>query len=153
MPPRVSANRTGSQLEQSVETLLGQAGYDVVPAAPLFFALRYMGQAIYARQCETGQDIYGKRRRVDFILYHPVRWPDSLVIQCKWQASSGTVDEKYPFEVLSIRANGFPAIIILDGGGYTKKSAAWLRAQAGKNCLLHVFNLGDFQRFVSSGQL
>lgn len=153
MPPRVSANRTGSQLEQTVAALLRQAGYDWVPTAPLFFALRDMGQAIYARQCETGRDIYGKRRRVDFILYHPVKWPESLVIQCKWQASSGSVEEKYPFEVLSINLDGIPAIIVLDGGGYSDGAATWLRGQAGKNRLLHVFSLGDFQRFVSQGRL
>ena len=153
MPPRISANRTGSGLEQSVEALLQQAGYDRVPSAALFFALRDMGQAIYAPQCTTGRNIYGMNRTVDFILYHPRKWPESMVIQCKWQASGGTVDEKFPFEVLSINADGYPAIIILDGGGYRPGAETWLRGQAGKNCLKHVFNLGDFQRFVSRGQL
>ena len=150
---RIEGNRTGSTLEQSVEALIEQAGYDLVPSAPLFFALRDMEQAIYASQCETGRDIYGIRRRVDFILYHPRKWPESLVIQCKWQASGGTVDQKYPFEVLSINADGYPAIIVLDGGGYTAGSAQWLRNQAGKNRLRHVFTLGDFQRFASRGEL
>ena len=151
--PRISGNRTGSRLEQSVEELLVQAGYDPVSSAPLFFALREMEQPIYARQCPTGRDIYGKRRRVDFILYHSRKWPDSLVIQCKWQASSGSVEDKYPFEVLSIQLDGYPAIILLDGGGYTVGAAQWLKGQAGKNQLKHVFSLGDFQRFASRGEL
>lgn len=150
---RIEANSTGSSLEQSVERLIDQAGYDCVPSAPLFFALRDMEQAIYARQCVTGRDIYSIQRRVDFILYHPRKWPESLVIQCKWQASGGTVDQKYPFEVLSIMADGYPAIIVLDGGGYTAGSAQWLRSQAGKNRLRHVLTLGDFQRFASRGEL
>ena len=153
MQPKISGNITGSRLEQSVEGLLVQAGYDPVPTAPLFFALRDMEQPIYARQCETGRDIYGKRRRVDFILYHPRKWPDSLVIQCKWQASSGSVEEKYPFEVLSIQVDGYPAIVLLDGGGYSSGAEQWLKVQAGKNQLKHVFNMGDFQRFASRGQL
>ncbi len=151
--PRIEGNRMGSNLEQSVERLLLQAGYDAVPSAPLFFALRDLDQAIYARQCETGRDIYGHRRRVDFILYHPRKWPDSLVIQCKWQASGGTVDEKFPFEVLSLNADGGPAIIVLDGGGYRRGAEQWLRGQAGNNRLIHVFSLGDFQRFASRGEL
>lgn len=49
-------------------------------------------------------------------------WPDGLVIQCKWQASSGSVEEKYPFEVLNIQKDEYPTIIVLDGGGYSKGS-------------------------------
>ena len=150
--PRIEGNLTGSNLEQSVERLVRQAGYDSVPAA-MFFALRDLDQVIYARQCETGRDIYGKRRRVDFILYHPRKWPESLVVQCKWQAVGGSVEEKYPFEVLSMNADGYPGIIVLDGGGYSVGAAQWLRGQAGNNRLRHVFSLGDFQRFVSRGQL
>ena len=85
--------------------------------------------------------------------YHPRKWPASLVIQCKWRASGGTTDEKYPFEVLSINADGYPAIIILDGEGYRRGAAMWLRGQAGRNYLKHGFNPGDFQQFVSRGQL
>ena len=125
----------------------------MVPSASLFFALRDMNQPIYARQCHTGRDLYGKRRRVDFILYHPQKWPDSLVIQCKWQASSGSVEEKYPFEVLSIEVDGYPTIILLDGGGYSNGAKQWLKGQTRRNQLKHVFNLGDFQRFASGGHL
>ena len=85
--------------------------------------------------------------------YPPQRWPDCLVIQCKWQASPGSVEEKYPFEVLSIQLNEFNTIIVLDGGGYSKGAEMWLRSQAGKNKLLHVHNLGEISRFHSQGRL
>lgn len=153
MATRLNANRTGPRLEQFVAGLLDDAGYQAVKPASLFFALREMEQPIYARQCEAGRDIYGKMRRVDFLVYHPRKWPQSLVIQCKWQASSGSVEEKYPFEVQSIQQVGYPAIIILDGGGYSRGAEQWLKAQAGKNNLKHVFSQGDFQRFVSRGEM
>ena len=63
------------------------------------------------------------------------------------------VDEKLSFEVLSINADGYPAIVVLDGGGYRQGAKQWLRGQAGKNRLLYVFNLGDFQRYASRGEL
>lgn len=69
----------------------------------MFFPLRELEQPIYTRQLETGKDIYGKRQFVDLILYHPRLWPACLVVQCKWQASTGSVDQKFPFEVLSIQ--------------------------------------------------
>ena len=73
-----------------------------------FFAMRSLNQPIFAEQVDTGAGIYGKRRLVDFALYHPQRWPECLVIQCKWKTSSGSVDEKYPYEVENIAHAGFP---------------------------------------------
>lgn len=115
--------------------------------------MRDLGQPIYAAECFVGSDIYGKNRKVDFVLYHPRKWPNSLVIQCKWQASGGSVEEKYPFEVLNIQQSGYPSIIVLDGGGYSKSAEQWLKGQSGKNLLRHVFNMGEFQRFVSRGEI
>ncbi len=145
------ANRRGRTLENAINDLLSE-DYQRVTSAR-FFALRDLRQPIYAEQCVIGRDIYSKNRRVDFILYHPQRWPDCLVIQCKWQASSGSIEEKYPFEVLSIQLNEFPTIIVLDGGGYTKGSEMWLKGQAGKNKLLHVLSLGEISRFHSQGRI
>ncbi len=45
------------------------------------------------------------------------QWSKCLVIQCKWQVSTGSVEENYPFQVLSIQLNEFDTIIVLDGGG------------------------------------
>ena len=148
------ANRTGLRLEVFVAGILAEAGYREIAPSPLFWAMRAMEQPIYASQCEIERDIYNKRRRVDFILYHPRRWQSCLVVQCKWQASSGSVEEKYPFEVLSIQHNEYPTIVLLDGGGYTRGAEQWLRSQAGGNQLLrHVFSQGDLQRFASRGLL
>ena len=105
------ANKRGRTLENAVVDILDEEYQEVTYA--IFFA----------QQCYIGSDIYGKRRRVDFILYHPTRWPRCLVIQCKWQASSGSIEEKHPFEVLSIQLNEFPTIIVLDSGGYSKDAA------------------------------
>ena len=146
------AQRTGRNLEEFVGGWLSDVGYELATPEN-FFKLRELSQPIFSRQCEIGNDIYGKRRRVDFILYHPQRWPNCLVIQCKWQASPGTVDEKYPFEVLSIQMNEYSTIIVLDGGGYSKGAEQWLKSQAGKDKLLYVFDQGEFQRFASRSRL
>lgn len=146
------ANRRGKELEDNVSRLLEDNGYKLVQPA-LFFAMRKMWQPIYARQVEVGQDIYGKTRRCDILVYNPSIWPDCLVIQCKWQASSGSVEEKYPFEVLNIQKDEYPTIVVLDGGGYSKGSESWLKNQAGKNRLKYVFSLGEIQRFASKGKL
>lgn len=145
------ANRRGRTLENAVNDLLAEEYVQVTTVR--FFALRGLRQPIFAKQCPMGRDIYNRHRRVDFILYHPQRWPSCLVIQCKWQASSGSIDEKHPFEVLSIQLSEFDTVIVLDGGGYGKGAEAWLKEQAGKNKLLHVLSLGEISKFNSQGRI
>jgi len=145
------ANRRRRTLENAINDLLSEEYEQVSPAR--FFALRELRQPIFAEQCPIGRDIYGKQRRVDFILFHPQRRANGLVIQCKWQASSGSVDEKFPFEVLSIQMNEFDTILVLDGGGYSTGAEQRLRGQAGKNKLRHVLSLGEISRFRSQGRL
>lgn len=142
------ANQSGKRLENHVAEVLDDLGYSRVQSK-LFFDLKSrVGNPIYARQCFAGTSLYDSRRRVDIILHHPEKWTDCLIIQCKWQSEKGTVDEKYPFEVLSINKNPYPTIIILEGTGYRPKSKEWLRSQAGKGKLLHVYSLGEFDRFA-----
>ena len=73
------------------------------------------------------------------------------VIQCKWQASSGSVDEKYPYELACINHLSVPTIIVLDGGGYKPGAKEWLLGQVGSGNLRHVFDMGQFARFCSRG--
>ena len=146
------AKRAGDRLEDFVSDILDERRYKFVPPAR-FFPARSLEQPIYTRQFEVGKDIYGRKRRIDAIIYHPRLHPNCLVIQCKWQSSGGSVDEKYPFEVLSIAQNEFNTIIILDGGGYSDGAQQWLLNQSGKNRLLQVFDSGDFARFAGHGRL
>ena len=147
------ANVTGRHLEDFVSLILAQHGYQRIKPSADFFAMSSMEQPIYAKQCLVGKDIYNRDRRVDFIVFHPSKWPNSLVIQCKWQASSGTVEQKYPFEVQSIEKSVYPTVIILDGGGYTDGAKNWLYNQASNGKLKAVMDQGEFQRFAKRGNL
>lgn len=142
------AQQSGKRLENYVAEVLDDLGYSQVQSKLFFNLKNHVENAIYARQCFAGTSLYGRRRRVDIILYHPKKWTDCLVIQCKWQSEKGTVDEKYPFEVLSTNKNPYPTIIILEGTGYRPESEEWLRSQAGKGNLLQVCSLGEFDRFA-----
>ena len=135
------------ELEDFVAGILDKHRYVLVPPAR-FFPARSLEQPIYSRQLEVGKDIYGKSRRVDFMLYHPRQHPNCLVVQCMWQTEHGTTYQKYPFEVLSIAQNEFDTIIVLDGGGYHVGAKQWLINQSGKNRLLDVFSKDEFSRFA-----
>lgn len=142
----------GAAFRAKVRTLLEDRGYEFV-SKDRFFAACILSQPIYSQKCEIGKDMYGKPRRPHFVLHHPRLWKDNLIIQCKWQESSGTTEEKFPFEVKSIAINQIPAIVVLDGGGYSPNAKQWLLNQAGKNNLLHVFSLQEMTKFVTQGRL
>ena len=120
-------------------------------SAPVFMDDTVGNQPCFAAQCVIGESIYGTKRKVDFVLRHPDLWPAGLVIQCKWQASSGSVDEKYPYEVACINHLSFPTLIVLDGGGYKPGAKTWLLGQVGSGNLRHVFDMGQFARFCNGG--
>lgn len=141
------ANIAGTELEDYAAKLLKEKGYAEVDKNQ-FFAMREKEKPIFTRQIEIGEDIYERQRRVDIILYHPHLWAECLVVQCKWQESEGSVDEKYPFEVLSIQKNKYDTIIVLDGGGYAEGAERWLRAQAGKKRLKYVVSRDEFANVV-----
>ncbi|MCY4404616.1 MAG: hypothetical protein OXD54_18775 [Candidatus Poribacteria bacterium] len=144
------ANLSGKRLENHIASVLDDFEYSKVLPKHFFDLKSRVGNPIYARQCYVGTSIYNRRRRVDIILHHPEKWADCLIIQCKWQSKTGSVDEKYPFEVLSIDKNSYSTIIVLDGGGYSSVSGEWLRSQAGKGNLIQVCNLGEFDRFATA---
>ena len=96
---------------------------------------------------------YGKKSLADFALYHPQRLPECLVLQCKWQTSSGSVDEKYPHEVGNIAHAGFPAIMVLDGGGYSEAARQRLLAQSGKRNLMDVCSQSEISRMQAQGRV
>jgi hypothetical protein len=141
------ANYTGGQLEGFIEDTLRRNGYEYVPTLSFDEAAKAGGKPIYTRQYPI-VSIYGTPLKCDFVLYHPTQYPDSLIIESKWQQSAGSVDEKFPFLVMNIREK-YPCatIIVIEGGGYRKGAVEWLRKQVGER-LIHVFNMSEFLQWA-----
>ena len=96
------ANFTGNQLEKVIDGNLQSKGYQFVGIKD-FDKARYLEQPFYTRQYPLCKSIYSTQIKCDFLLYHPEKYPECLVIESKWQQSGGSVDEKYPFLVLNIK--------------------------------------------------
>ena len=69
------------------------------------------------KQVKVGTTVYDSDRYCDFLVLNKDLFPDGLVIECKWQQSAGSVDEKYPFLVVNIMKTGVPTVVLIDGGG------------------------------------
>ena len=101
----------------------------------------------FTTQFNLTDTIYGTKWKVDFLL-HNVKRRKSLVIECKWQQSPGSVDEKYPYLVANIKSQSpYPAIIILDGDGYKPNAKEWLKTQVDEK-LIGVFNMSEFFKWI-----
>lgn len=147
------ANYTGNVQEQFIQSRLNERGYTFIPRKDFDVAL-YLKQPIYSRHYHIGLGIYDTPVQCDFILYHPDKWPDKLAIESKWQQSSGSVDEKFPYLVLNITLRyGCPTIVLCDGGGYKGNAEQWLRNQSSNGNFLSVFSMTEFAAWANSGNI
>jgi hypothetical protein len=71
------------------------------------------------REVPFGKTIIGKNRRIDVFVVHE----DSgraLAIECKYQDSQGTADEKIPYALADMEASRVPGCIAYAGDGFSQ---------------------------------
>ncbi len=74
------------------------------------------GLEIY-EEVHLGTSIIGKQRRVD--LFVVGRSGTVLAVECKYQDSAGTVDEKIPYALTDMRAQRVPGALVYAGRGFS----------------------------------
>ena len=133
VPSGQIANSAGRMFENTVSNAVAHKNYTLLnkrEAAAFLYDITMPPYAKwYTEQARFGQNIYQADWKIDIVLFNADKFPDCLVIECKWQASSGSVDEKYPFTVLSLKNLPQPSVLVLDGGGARKKSIEWIKRQ------------------------
>ena len=149
---------SGNVLEKTIEgTLLGHGyslvGCDIPKKQRLGFLLSCNNlQKRYARQVYIGQGIYDTDIYVDFYIVGSSLISSGLIIECKWQQTGGSVDEKLPYLNLNIQyCYPVPAIVLIDGGGMKPKAVTWLSAQTALNQnLLAVHDISSFVKWSNN---
>ena len=77
------------------------------------------GVQVY-EEVPIGTSIIGKQRRVDLrVLQERGQKQAAYAIECKYQDSPGTVDEKIPYALEDLAAMPLPGIIAYAGGGFS----------------------------------
>ncbi len=97
----------------------------------------------YKWQCYIGKTVYGKRRKVDLVLKQSATGA-RLAVECKYQDTSGTADEKLPYAVLNQRTLPIPGVIVYGGHGWSDGCIPWLCANSQATDLN---NWADWVRF------
>lgn len=75
------------------------------------------GLVVY-REVSLGKTIIGKNRHVDVFVVQP-QTGSALAIECKYQDSTGTVDEKIPYAIQDMQAMGMPVCLAYGGAGFS----------------------------------
>ena len=130
------ANSNGSHLEDNVAILLAECGYARARHHP-----ENRRDPYYIPQERTMfSSIYDTPLRVDFYVWHPQKYPSGMIIECKHQAAKGSVDEKFPYTVLSLSSTLVPFILIIDGGGAKASAVNWCSNQARQSGKFRVYS-------------
>lgn len=137
-----SANESGKDMEAAIEAALIRAGFtkatDQQKAAFQQGASGFgdddLGDRWYMRNVKRFINLYGVRFFADFVVYDKDVLPNGLVIEAKHQALAGSVDEKYVFTVLSLKAlhekyGGLCAWLVFSGSGARAVAVEWMSGQ------------------------
>ncbi|WP_207708828.1 PD-(D/E)XK nuclease superfamily protein [Heliobacterium mobile] len=132
-------NSTGNTLESVVLSVLGSKGFVAVRYRDYISYVERFGQA--AADAHYGQEllfqnvpyrsIYGHNGNTEFLLRSSC-WSCRIRIECKWQQTAGSVDEKYPYLYLNCLEAMLEEeiLILLDGGGAKPTAVHWLKDAA-----------------------
>jgi hypothetical protein len=137
-----TANESGKDMEAAIEAALQRAGFSPVSEkqrqyfqrGALNFGDTELGDRWYARNVKRFRNMYEVAFFADFVVYDSKRFPHGLVIESKQQEQAGSVDEKYVFTVLSLKAlyklyRGLCAWLVFGGAGARPVAVEWMQGQ------------------------
>ena len=138
------AASTGAAHEQIMRSWIEQAGYSEINPA-LYLSLRRhigsdkevvdwcrkhcAGKRVFIWRQQTLKSIYGIPWRIDFTVWDENLWSRGLFIEAKSRSTSGSVDEKLPFVIASLKNNPCPSGLLLEGEGFRDAAKQWALEQ------------------------
>lgn len=140
MTPRDT--RTGGVLENMVLPSLAMGGYDALT------------------QVNIGQRLGGGRHMADVVAS---KNDEEIIISLKWQQTSGTAEQKVPFEVICLieavldpSNNARKAYLVLGGGGWKLRdfyTGGGLDKYIHQTDLVKIVTLEEFVAIANNGSL
>jgi len=147
------ASNQGRVLENQVKSILEQKGFKIVSFTEWKNKPDAYGKELLLTNVPF-KNIYEHKGKSEFLLKSE-HYNLTIRIECKWQQSSGSVDEKFPYLYLNcIEAmEEDQIIIIVDGDGAREGAVNWLKKVCNekKYCdasnnkkTITVFNFAEF---------
>jgi hypothetical protein len=112
-----------------------------------YLAYHYGDRGLVAyREISLGKSIIGKNRRIDvFLVHEPTQ--RALAIECKYQGTQGTVDEKIPYTLQDMEALRVPGAVVYAGDGFSEGVIHMLQASP-----MAVYCLPDEETLAATAQ-
>lgn len=107
MPGKANAVQSGQDLEKQVAAVAIAMGLQV------------------QSQVAVGRRIWGAQRRIDVVLKHP-ETRVSLGVECKYQGTSGSAEEKIPATIEDMRAWPIRGLVVYGGSGFSTNMESYL---------------------------
>ena len=76
-------------------------------------------------QVRVARRIWGAVRHINVVVTHP-QTRKTLGIECKYQAVTGTAEEKIPAVINDIAAWPIPGLVVFEGAGFTENMRMFL---------------------------
>ena len=152
------ANGQGKVLEEAVISTFSRKGFEVVMWSDWNRNRAGYGSELLLKNVPF-KNIYGHDGYTEFLLKSKT-YDLEIRIECKWQQSAGSVDEKFPYLYLNC-IEAMPEshiVIIVDGGGAREGAVRWIKNAAEKKLYrnyenidkqLDVFTLSGFLRWAN----
>ncbi|MEM7184029.1 MAG: PD-(D/E)XK nuclease superfamily protein [Spirochaetota bacterium] len=153
MKQGTKGNVTGNLLEQTVRLVLQDKGFSLVRYRDWEKKPDSFGNELLLANVPF-TTVYGHKGNTEFLLISQ-EYNIRARIECKWQQSSGSVDEKLPYLYLNC-IEAMPeehVIVLIDGDGFKEGAIRWLKqavaeqkyiTQENQNKLIQVFDLKGF---------
>ncbi len=121
------ANSSGKALEGMIVATMQGKGFVVAPYGTWSANPGGYGKELLLKNVPY-ETIYGHRGKTEFLILSE-RYGLKIRVECKWQQSSGSVDEKFPYVYLNCveKMPEATIFIVVDGGGAKSGAVAWLR--------------------------
>lgn len=145
------ANYTGKKLEDMVSQTFEKLGLEVVSYNQYKKAPHLYGTELLLKNVDY-LSIFNHQSKSEFLL-RSEKYNLNIRIECKWQQSPGSVDEKYPYLYHNCLTQiEEDVIIIADGGGAKPGAIQWLRTQCEQTTekSMKVFTVSEFKDWVSN---
>lgn len=105
-------------MKDTGRTSMTGAQYANLIASYLAASFGHRGITIY-REVPLGKTIIGKNRRIDILVIEEST-RTAMAIECKYQDSLGTADEKIPYALADLAQLGMPVCLVYAGEGFSQ---------------------------------
>jgi hypothetical protein len=107
MPGKGTAPRSGDELKRNVVALAQRMGLKA------------------ETEVKAARRLWGQRRYIDVVITDE-KTGKRLGVECKYQATSGTAEEKIPATIQDIAHWPIPGIVVIDGEGFSANMQGYL---------------------------